>query len=503
MSQPMSPITIAAPGFMGLNTQDSSVGLESSWASIADNCVLDKNGRIAARKGWSKVNATNTDLGSAAITGLGEYFKNDGTSTIISIGNKRVFTGTSTLTSIYNDATWTGTNWKMVSFNNKAYFFQRGHDPLYYDGTTIAKLSAHAGYTGTVPLAHEALAAYGRLWVADTSTNKQTVTWSDTLAGHLWTAGASGTLNLHNVFTKGTDSIVALAAFNNFLIIFCSRTIIIYQGASNPATMSLWDVINDVGCVGRDTVQDTGSDILFLSKSGVQSIGRIIQEKSAPLFDISKNVRDDLLSELSGETSDNLKSVYFHQEAFYLITLPVLDKCYVFDTRQKLQDGALRVTTWSGQTPTALLATSDKKLYFGKAGYIGQYSGYLDDTATYLMEYKTNNMNAGDPTVMKILKRLGLVVIGGGNALVRVTWLTDYSYTVAGANNLPTIAGAAEYNIDEYGIAEYTNGVAATRIKQTLSGSGSVFQIDVTARVNDEPISIQQLDVFFKIGRKV
>jgi hypothetical protein len=65
--------------------------------------------------------------------------------------------------------------------------------------------------------------------------------------------------------------------------------------------MAVEDVIDGVGCIARDTVQDIGSDILFLSDSGLRSLGRIIQEKSAPMRDLSRNVRDQLLAEVSVE----------------------------------------------------------------------------------------------------------------------------------------------------------------------------------------------------------
>ena len=55
MSSPQQAISIAAPGFYGLNTQESSVALSSGFALEAYNCVIDRYGRIGARRGWSYV----------------------------------------------------------------------------------------------------------------------------------------------------------------------------------------------------------------------------------------------------------------------------------------------------------------------------------------------------------------------------------------------------------------------------------------------------------------
>ena len=51
MAQKLQSITITAPGFAGINTQDAPLAQDPTFASIADNCIIDKEGRVAARKG--------------------------------------------------------------------------------------------------------------------------------------------------------------------------------------------------------------------------------------------------------------------------------------------------------------------------------------------------------------------------------------------------------------------------------------------------------------------
>ena len=64
--RPIQTGTIAAPGFLGLNLQESSIQLSSGFALTAQNCVIDRYGRIGARRGWTPVNTTvNSDLGSS------------------------------------------------------------------------------------------------------------------------------------------------------------------------------------------------------------------------------------------------------------------------------------------------------------------------------------------------------------------------------------------------------------------------------------------------------
>ena len=58
--------------------------------------------------------------------------------------------------------------------------------------------------------------------------------------------------------------------------------------------MSLADVVSNIGAVNRDAVVNTGKDVIFTDFSGVRSLGRTIQENSAPIGDISRNVNFDI-----------------------------------------------------------------------------------------------------------------------------------------------------------------------------------------------------------------
>jgi hypothetical protein len=59
MAQPQQNITISAPGFQGLNTEDSPLQQDPGFAIVADNCVIDKYGRIGAREAFSTYTVTD------------------------------------------------------------------------------------------------------------------------------------------------------------------------------------------------------------------------------------------------------------------------------------------------------------------------------------------------------------------------------------------------------------------------------------------------------------
>jgi len=377
MAKQLQNITVAAPGFAGLNTQDSPIGVDPSFAAVADNCVIDQLGRIGARKGWEEVSTNGSSvLGtSRGIEAVFEYVKRDGTEIVFSAGNNKIFTGTTTLAEVTLPVGYsiTANNWKMVSFNNDVYFFQRDHAALVsVAGSTTLVAVVHGAHAA--PEANEVLAAYGRLWAADITGNKHTVYWSGLLDGERWHGSSSGSLDVTLVWPTGFDEVVALAAHNGFLIIFGKKSILVYSGASSPASMTLTDTIEGVGCIARDSVQHTGTDILFLSETGVRSFGRTVQEKSMPMRDISKNVRTDLVSLIPLQTNA-IKSLYSSEEAFYLLTLPDSNTVYCFDMRRQLEDGSHRATTWSSLYPLSFAVLEGGDIYIGISSGIVKYTG--------------------------------------------------------------------------------------------------------------------------------
>ena len=507
MAQQLQNITITAPGFAGINTQDAPLAQNASFSAIADNCVIDKEGRIASRKGYQILN-TNDLLGASdGVESMGEFVAADGDATFFSAGNNKIFSGTTTMVDVTPAGyTITDNNWKMVNFNDHMYFFQRGYEPLVYADHTgvVVPMSTHTHATGIPPQGHVAIAAFGRMWVADFETDKSTIYWSDLLDGTHWSGGSTGSIDVTNVWPTGYDVITALAAHNGFLIIFGRNSILVYAGAESPANMTLSDTISNVGCVNRDAVISTGKDLIFLDDSGVRSISRTIQEKSAPIGDISKNVNNDIKSLFAAETG-NISMHYSPRQAFVLLNFPNLGVVYAFDTRFPLQDGSFRATTWSHMQPNCFAETAAEQLFIGVAGGIAEYSGYKDDTTGYQLSYFSHPLSFGSTANLKFLKKINLTTFDGAEASVVLSWAYDYSgnyrkqvYTLPKSN-------VAQYNISEFNTdAEYSSSIALiNRKKINASGQGTVVSVGVETLVNGESIALQEIDIHALIGRIV
>jgi hypothetical protein len=595
--------SIQAPGFYGLNLQDSSVQLSSGFALEANNCVIDKYGRIGARKGWTPVNTTPTSPAGAFRT-IFEFVKADG-NVVISAANNKLYTGTTTLTEakVFNTHFHTGTysqsgttvtvtitshgytvgtqlyltigtgtfpsgyytvatvvggnsftvtaaasattsgtvtgcidvltsyaisadNWQIASMpygtgptaSAHAILAQKDHPILVYHKLGTSSHTHQDGYglqrlgdIGNVPSAHTvtsfkpncALSAYGRLWVAGMIDDPQTVYFSDLQDPSNWQTGTAGYLDISAVIPTG-DPITALAQYNNFLIIFCKRHIVVYANADDPANLTLSDVIMGTGCIARDSiVAVSGTDILFLSATGVQSLQRVIQEKSLPFRDVSKNVRDDLLSNANSELVDNIKAIYYSTDAFYLLSIPSTNTVYCFDTRGSLETGAARATIWREITPTAFCVTENRDLYIGKAGYIGKYYGQDDNSAAYRMSYYTNYFDMEQPASLKILKKVNIITIGGSAQALVMKWGYDYTANYNSGTVVLDAQTVSEYGIGEYNIATYNNGIVLDTAQMQTTGAGKVVQLGFESDINGSPLSVQKIDFSIKLGKNI
>ena len=505
MAQPLQSINLVAPAFKGVNTEDSPIAQDPSFADVADNAVIDKRGRIAARKGINVVTTDKTALGTDYVHKIHYFYDDAGNEVVFTAGNNKIMTGTTTLTDVTPGSyTITANNWKIVNFNDKAYFFQRGYDPLVYDNATGLRTFTVANSTATDATlkCHEALAAYGRLWVVDNATDTQTIYWSDLLIGTDFTNGSSGSIDISKAWPDGYDEVRALAAHNDLLVIFGKHSILVYQGASSPASMALADTIAGVGCICRNSVQHIGTDVLFMSNSGLRSLGRTIQEKSLPLSDLSLNIKTELIEVISARTEPTA-SVYSPENSFYLIAFPDQSVVYCFDLKGALENGAYRVTRWPSVDHKSFERKVDGTLYVGTSDGLGTYSGYQDNTSSYRFRYYSPGLTFGDPSKIKILKKLRPTVVGANDATVSMRWAYDFdtsfnSYVFTVGTQTPSY-----YGLGEFGIAEFTGGEFTTRNVVNTTGNGTIITIGLESEINGSALSLQEINVLALIGKIV
>ena len=563
MSQ-LYPLQVTAPGFYGLNTQQSVTG-DLHWASTAENCVVDDRGRIACRKGRLTLTATPIS-GTPSIRAIYEQVLSVGTITILSAAGNKLYSGTGTLTEVTGTAgSGTGVtsdHWQMQNIADRVVAFQDAHDPivrttgnfsllqqsitawatgtayvvgdvrratagnltLYFHCTTSG--TSHAtteptwntsvGGTTTdntvtwttrkMPNGNVCHSAFGRIWTTSNG-DDSVIEFSDTLLPHIFRGGAAGTLDLKTVW--GGDQVVAISSIEDYLVIFGKKNIIIYGGPEVPSTMALSEKIEGTGCIARDSVQSTGNDLVFLSNNGVRLLSRAIEAGGRqPLGDLSVNVRDTMMNQVSSETTALIKSTFHEPEGFYVLSLTGVGTDWVFDLRFPNPDGSAKITTWLSFGGKSFYSSRDRTLYIGGAGVVAKYSSYNDGAiSTYIMRYKSTWMDFSsiDPVIgsrFKIPKSWRIRVISNVAYLVTYLWAFDFNETFSNsASQLAVESDASEWNVAEWNIGEWSGGVAFSDARIHSSGHGQVMKIGTNVTINGSIIAFQEILLGAKLGR--
>lgn len=464
---------------MGLNTEDSPIGQDFAFADIADNAIIDKQGRLAARKGIRNLTTVSaTELGTDRVHKVHHFYDNVGNEVTFTTGNNKIMTGVATLVDATPaNYTITNNNWKIVNFNNHCYFFQQGYEPLVYSDALNAVTPMSSVTDNDVTSAqycHDAIGAYGRLWCTGTASDKNTIYWSDLLLGHVWYGGSSGSIDVSKAWPDGYDEIQAIVAHNNLLLVFGEHSILVFANASSPANMALQDTISGIGCVDRNTVQVIGTDVLFLSQSGLRSIGRVIQEKSLPITDLSRNIKAELLNTYEN-TSEPLASVYSPENSFYLLTFPDQTTTYCFDLRGNLENGAYRVTRWPSGIMKAWHRKVDGTVLCGTTAGVADYAEYFDLGEGYTLNYASPSLTFGDASKIKMLKKIRPTILGGNGGNAVVYWGFDLSDAYKSVNYSIGTESYGEFNVDEYlGYSELSGlGITSSFVSDA---SGVFFQ---------------------------
>ena len=490
--QPITSIPISSPGYFGLNTADSPVGMAISFAAVADHCVIDTLGRIGSRKGlqchtknpgesydkWpcERVDEFVDITGvSWCLSGAGGFlFKND-----LVTEKATQLKGFGVGQSQYNN------NWQIVSLGDRAYLINGFVNPLEFapgtdPDTVVPMLRSNPEGSTDNPFYPEfagfptcATTGFGRLFVSGFTNNQSLIVYS-TLEGQTnpvpdpngrlrW----AGTIDVSQYWPNGTDVVTAMAVHNDYLIVFGQHSILVYgdpSGTGNVYEISLQDTISGIGCVSRDTIASLGTDLLFLDASGLRSFGRTLQEKSLPIGNLSSNIKSDIEKAIQESDPADVVGFYNPEDSLYTLTFPMQALTYAFDTKIPLENGTLKTTRWPNRFVRCGFRSVSGKTYYGGTGGLYEYTGncditlvdfadgnsgiasnpfsvpvvgqtidYLTSPATYPIEFRywTQPQSFGAPSKLKFLKELEITLAGGAGADLWLKWRFNYSNPIS------------------------------------------------------------------------
>lgn len=520
------PINLTSPAFFGLNSEESGSILGPEWATTLTNAVFDSSGRPAARKGW---NSITSSAFADPIERVHEFWQADGTSELIFTTDSDILRDTGTPTSIDGTLTISDGNIKFGNFNDKciAFGIGTGGIPAVYTGA--GNFTDIAVNSGTAPTGSIGTAAFGRVWAVDADLS--TIRYSALLDETRWDpADGGGTIDMHNVWPAGTDSIVAITEFGGDLIVFGENTTVVWTDNANsslgidPDELYVSDTIPGVGAISQFAMAGAAGDLWFLSPSGVVGLKRELVQKSTPTENISQNIQSQLLTLLDAETNpDNITMTYSPREDFVLLTFPTSQRTLCFDTRRQMEDGAFRVTIWNVPLRVSTYVQDSRALMGALDGLDGEvvtYSGNDDATSSYSFIYESGWLDLGQEATqyLKFVKRLTSLVFIETNTNVEHTIEYDFGGETFRDTRSVAGGGSSEYSIAEFGtngskdpsdsglvagtdVAEYSGGIVLRTMRVPGAGSGQYIKVGISVDTNNANFALQQINLFAKIGR--
>lgn len=497
---------MVSPGSLGLNLEAESSILDPRFATEANNAVIDTAGRLAARSGYAMI-TTSLIAANADVLSLFEYRKGDGTSTVLLAWNGGISNDASNPagSDISGAVTDANGNWHFQNFNDKAIGFQAGLKPIVWNGAGNFATVVEA--SGTAPSGGIGACVYGRVWAS--STDGQTIKYSGLLDETNWGASGSGTIDMRKVWTGGTDTIRAIVGYNGLLVVFGLKHVVFWtDGGStgiglDPTLMYVADIITGTGALSQKAITEYGdTDLYFVSPQGVQSLSRVVRDKSNPIATLSGNVRRAIITDLIGTPVASLRSAYSPKDGVFVVAGNanrdwVLNGLYPDTT---LPPTGI-VTTWA-LTPTALLYTTTGVFYIGVAGGVAAYSGATDNGSAIAFGFKSPWLNFGEDFAnrLKILKRYGAILFASSNATINFNWWVDFSDDTNTTARTIVADSSAEYGIAEYGRAEYAGGLTLRSFKLPARGEGQYYRIGISTSITGT-FALQKTDLFAKLGR--
>jgi hypothetical protein len=407
-------------------------------------------------------------------------------------------------TDVTGGLTYAANNWQFQNFDDKVVAVQTGETMVVksYSGN-FARITAASG---TVPDGNCVHSAFGRLWAqqGDGAGQRYIVAYSALLDETHWTTGAGEINVLGNAgaVSKGYDEVVAISSYDNYLVVFMRDSIVIYNSPDVPGSLGIQQIIQGVGCIARDSVQQTGDDVVWLSSTGLRSLRHTVQsENNLELGDLSANVRGELQQKVSQISGDVIRSAYYPEDALY--TLKTGNVIWAMDLHDRSAIGqAPPKFTKFPNNEWQSLYYHEGSLYIGSNGKLGIYQNYQDDGTAYNMIWKTVWTDFGTSR-LKSIKKMNSVVVANSNQNVTFQWETDYGLSSGSATATTEGAGTtAEWNVGEWGLSEWSGGTTLSRLSVQGSRTGEVLAFGFNITVDSNQVCIEQLGIYTTIGRE-
>jgi len=292
------------------------------------------------------------------------------------------------------------------------------------------------------------------------------------------------------------DTITGMIVFRDQLIVFSENSINVIAGSS-VGDFQLKPVSRDLGCVGEDTIQEIGGDIIFLGPDGLRLFSATDRFGDFSLASVSKTIQVEIL-DLISSSPNGFTSTVIREKSQYRI----FGYNLTYNNASAKGIGATQLETGIAFNDTrginAFVTYSEydgfaERIYFGNAdGYIYQmeqgntFAG-TDIPATFATPF----IPLGDPTVRKtIYKGVTYLDVNGDFDLeYSLKFDFDQPDSIQPDSILSSDAAASiTYGSGIYGTSLFGSKQKATYEVQTIGSGFTVSILYETTGTNTDAV---------------
>lgn len=388
------PITDETPLFSaGQISNARPATLPPNAAFSLQNCEISTTGRLITRRGTDRLG----DAFPNPVFGIA-YYKTPTNSDLLAfvddgggLGRVKIWNGT-----IWDDPAGGATgNFSTLPINavqgeNETatvptlYLTQSGLAPQFYNGLAFSAI--------TSTITHPQFCEWhtDRLFLAGASDAPDTLSPSKFLDGTQYDA-----VNWDFRIGAGDgDPITGLRSWSNAnLVVFkehsvwivnCDPTLLLSDATLNSSAFPINQVHKQIGCLAANSAVQVGSDIFFLSDSGVRSLMRTIaSESQSQVGPALSDPIDDIIQRINMAAVQWASAVYWRNK--YILALPLDSSAYpnyvvVYNTLTQSWSGFW--TNWQSLCWTRRIDGETPKLVFGQAdGSVTDFLDFIDESS--------------------------------------------------------------------------------------------------------------------------
>lgn len=390
-----------------------------------------------------------------------------------------------------------------------------------WNGTTFTKLS---GTASDAPADPQFVEEYkNQIFYAGMSASNSTIQWSvPSNENHFDVASGGGSIVVG-------DQITGLKKFRNSLYIFCKKRIMQLTG-STSSDFALVPVIDNMGCLAPDSIQEINGDLVFLAPDGIRPVSATYRIGDIETSSISRSILP-IISDII--ESSTIVSCVVKAKAQYRLFYNTSD---ISATDAQGVIGAITNPSSTGSTTLDIYGTySDtwawsQLLGFGPSccdsGFIGSneyvvhgdYSGFvyrqeqgLTANGTQLQSiYRTAPLFFDDPALRKIIYKLDVYYTTEGVFNTQTNMVLDFdsstvvqpaSFIITQGSGLITYGGSAAIYGGTAAVYGSTDQPISTN---NVIGSGFTIQFNfITNDTTSNPYTIHGFKIQYNVaGRR-